>query len=296
MNCFFTLFLLRPARGAGGNSSRLPTVRQSAIPMLPLHVVVNCGPCEPYIHKCLHSLRTQSYRHWNAFVTVDPAGDRTYERALDAAASDPRISVVGNRTRQFSMHNLVEAIRRSHAAADDVIVCLDGDDWFATDKALAVIAATYARFDCWLTYGSFVTDRPDARGRVGGRWPAYPPGTTAFRHARWLATAVRSWKKWLWDLVDDRDLRDDDGHYFRVTEDQAVMLPMLEMSGTDRAQHIPMPLVVYNRSNPYNSGKWMLAEMARNGDILTRRPQYPRLPARPPAPRPAAAAPISGNP
>jgi glycosyltransferase involved in cell wall biosynthesis len=263
--------------------------------MLPLKVVVNCGPCEPYIHKCLDSLTAQTYRHWKAFVTVDPAGDRTYDRAMEAAANDHRISVVQNLTRQFSMHNLVEAVRRSQASADDVIVCLDGDDWFATDKALAVIAATYARFDCWLTYGSFVTDRPDARGRFGGRWPAYPPGTTSFRHSRWLATAVRTWKKWLWDLIDDRDLRDDDGHYFRVTEDQAVMLPMLEMSGTDRARHIPMPLAVYNRSNPYNSGKWMLAEMTRNGDILTRRPPYPRLPARPSMEWRVAESPVAGG-
>ena len=261
--------------------------------MLALKVIVNCGPCEPFIRDCLQSLTAQTYRHWKAFVTVDPAGDRTYERALEVAADDHRISVLQNPTRQFSMHNLVEAIRRSHAGADDVIVCLDGDDWFATDKALAVIAATYTRFDCWLTYGSFVTDRPDRNGRFGGRWPAYPPGTTAFRHTRWLGTAVRSWKKWLWDLVDDRDLRDDEGHYFRVTEDQAVMLPMLEMTGTDRAQHIPVPLAVYNRSNPYNSGKWMLDEMARNGDILMRRTPYQRLPARPSTTRDPRPSPFS---
>jgi glycosyltransferase involved in cell wall biosynthesis len=263
--------------------------------MLALKVIVNCGPCEPYIRKSLQSLTAQTYRHWKAFVTVDPAGDRTLDRAREAAANDARISVVGNSTRHYSMHNLVEAIRRSHATPDDVIVCLDGDDWFATDKALAVIAATYTRFDCWLTYGSFVTDRPDARGRFGGRWPAYPSGTTAFRQSRWLATAPRSWKKWLWDLVDERDLRDDDGRYFRVTEDQAVMLPMLEMSGCDRARHIPMPLVVYNRSNPYNSGKWMLAEMSRNGDILTRRRPYERLLARPPLKRSVAAAPAAAR-
>lgn len=246
-----------------------------------LKVIVNCGPCEDVIAKCLRSIQVQTYRHWEATVTVDPCGDHTGPRALEAAAGDARISVHCNAVRQYAMQNLVEGIRRSRARPDDVIVILDGDDWFLTDKALAVIAATYTRFGCWMTYGSWVGDRPTASGRVHGRWPAYRPGTTDFRHARWLGTAVRTWKTWLWDRLDDRDFRDLEGNYIRVTEDQFTMIPMLEMSGTDRARHIPMALMVYNLSNPHACGKHMLAEMTRNGHILERRPPYPRLAARP---------------
>lgn len=256
-----------------------------------LKIIVNCGPCQDVIAKCLRSIRLQTYPHWEAFVTVDPCGDDTGARALDIARADPRIAVRCNAVRQYAMQNLVEGIRRSNARPDDVIVILDGDDWFLTDKALAVIAATYRRFDCWMTYGSWVGDRPRADGRLHGRWPAYRPGTTDFRHTRWLGTAVRTWKKWLWDLLDDRDLRDDDGRYFRVTEDQFTMIPMFEMSGTDRARHIPMALMVYNISNPYACGKHMMAEMTRNGHLLERRRPYLRLAARPlplPLPPPAS--------
>ena len=246
-----------------------------------LKLIVNCGPCETVIAKCLQSIRLQTYPHWDAIVTVDPCGDATATRAIETAAGDSRISVHCNAVRQYSMQNLIEGIRRSAAGPDDVIVILDGDDWFLTDKALAVIAATYSRFNCWMTYGSWVGDRPRANGTVHGRWPAYRPGTTNFRHTRWLGTAVRTWKKWLWELLDDRDFRDDEGRYIRVTEDQFTMIPMLEMSGTDRARHIPMALMVYNLSNPHSCGKHMLAEMDRNGRILERRPAYPRLPSRP---------------
>ena len=249
--------------------------------MLRLKLIVNCGPCADFIPKCLHSIRLQTYRPWQAFVTVNPCGDNTHPRALEAAAGDSGISIHHNEVRRYSMRNLVEGIRRSGAQPDDVIVILDGDDWFATDKALAAIAATYTRFNCWIASGSWIGDRPPPDGGAHGRWPAYRPGTTDFRHIRWLGTAVRTWKKWLWDLVDDRDLRDDEGNYFRVTEDQFAMIPMLEMSGTERARHIPVALMVYNRSNPHACGKHMLEEMTRNGHILEGRPPYKRLSARP---------------
>ena len=62
--------------------------------------------------------------------------------------------------------------------------------------ALQVIVNTYLRHDCWLTYGSWV---PNVEDGYVGQWPPYPEGTTDFRRHPHRATAVRTWKKWLWD-------------------------------------------------------------------------------------------------
>src|SRR5215471_3451517 len=212
-----------------------------------LRLIVNCGPTEEFISRCLASVRTQSFKDWEAYVTVDACGDRTLEVALAETQGDPRIHVHQNKTRLYSMVNLINAVRRSEAHAEDVFVTLDGDDWFATPEALGIIHKTYTETDCWMTYGSWISDLPSREGL----WPAYPEGLTDFRGHKWLGTAVRTWKRWLWDLIDDRDFRDAGGTYFRVTEDQALMLPMLEMSGTERARHIREVLMVYNRSSPH---------------------------------------------
>ncbi len=50
--------------------------------MLELFVVINCGPCAPFIGGCLASLESQTYRNWRALVTVDACGDETYDEAL----------------------------------------------------------------------------------------------------------------------------------------------------------------------------------------------------------------------
>jgi glycosyltransferase involved in cell wall biosynthesis len=240
-----------------------------------LKVVVNCGLCEEFVGRCLESLRGQTLMQWQALVTIDRRGDRTYERALEVRGGDERIVITRNRRRLYPMENIVRAIRRSRAEAEDVIVILDGDDWLITDRALERIAAAYEDEDCWMTYGSWISNSDGHPGR----WPAYAEGAD-FRSERWLGTAVRTWKKWLFDLIAEEDLRDRQGRYFRVTEDLACMFPMLEMATTRRAHHIPEPLMLYNRLSHHDPKRRLANEGLRNGEDLRGRPRYATLEAK----------------
>jgi glycosyltransferase involved in cell wall biosynthesis len=237
-----------------------------------MKIIVNCGPAEQYIGPCLASIRGQSEPDWQAYVNIDPSGDATYHAALLARAGDARIQIRLNKKWQGPMINLVRGVRRSNAKPEDLIVVLDGDDRFATPDALRIIHDTYRLYDCWLTYGSWLSDLGDAQGR----WPAYPEDLTDFRGYRWLGTGVRTWRRWLWDLIDDTDFRDTSGKYLRVTEDQAVMLPMLEMSGP-RARHIPDVLMVYTRSSRHAVVYTRREEMLANEVYVRTLPPYSRL-------------------
>jgi glycosyltransferase involved in cell wall biosynthesis len=238
-----------------------------------LKIISNCGPCEPFIGKCIDSLRAQTFRGWEAYVTIDPCGDRTYEAAIEAAGGDGRIHVHRNPERLYAMVNLIDGIGRSNAAPEDVIVVVDGDDWLHTERALEIVAGTYTRHDCWLTYGSWISNHPNDPGR----WPPYDDGETHFRQTYWRATAIRTFKKWLWDLVDERDFRDPLGNYFRVVEDLAVMFPMLEMSTTEKARHVAEVLLMYNRANPYCAADMMRDETCANTATIRARQPYAPL-------------------
>jgi hypothetical protein len=255
----------------------METITTHSRPPFSLKVIVNCGPSRHYIAKCLESLRAQTLADWEAYVTVDPFGDGTFNRAVEAAGGDPRISITHNNTRMYAMANLVSAIERSRAEPEDVIVVLDGDDWFYRDDALQIIAEAYTKNDCWMTYGSWESN---VEHIIGGL-PAYSQETINFREAEWLATAVRTWKKWLWNLIDDKDLRDEKGNYLAVAEDVAVMFPMLEMSGTQRARHIPQILMLYNRANPACVGNVRRPELERIADYIRRKPRYRQLISKP---------------
>lgn len=248
--------------------------------MVTFRIIINCGPCQDFIERCLASVRAQTFTRWEAYVTADPCGDETHERAMLAAAGDPRIHVRGNDTRRYSLGNLVDAIRWCNASPEDVIVSLDGDDWFAGNDSLQIIADAYQQFDCWITYGSWLSVKLAPSGQPHGRWPAYPAGTTDFRGGRFLGTAVRTWKRWLWDHVRDRDLRGESGDYVRVSEDKFVMTPLLELCGTARAHHIATPLMIYNKIVDYAIGDPFAEERVRNAALIASRPPYARLAAK----------------
>lgn len=238
-----------------------------------MKIIVNCGLCEEYIGKSLASIKAQTYSDWEAYVTVDPCGDKTLERAIEARGDDERIAITRNDGRLYSLANLVRAIERSSAQPEDVIVNLDGDDWFYDENALQIIADTYARYACWMTYGSWISHV----AYTPGKFPAYPEGTTDFREAGWLATAVRTFKKWLWDLIDLEDLKDEQREYFQIAEDLAVMFPMLEMSGTGKARKIPDILMLYNRTDPAYMDEFKRSEIERVGRYLRAKPRYKAL-------------------
>jgi glycosyltransferase involved in cell wall biosynthesis len=246
-------------------------------------IITNCGPAEAYIARCIASVQEQSVRDWTCTITIDPCGDATYDRAVSAAAGDPRFDIRLNEQRHWAMHNLVNGIARCGASEDDVIVTLDGDDHFATPRALEIIGDTYRRFDCWMTYGSWAGEGMEESWPVHtrGGWSGYPDGTSDFRSGMWLGTAVRTFRKWLWDMVDDADLRDDDGEYYRIVEDQACMIPMLEMATTRRARHIADILLIYNRGNPQGVGRVMYDEMLATTERIRARRPYAPLPGKP---------------
>ncbi|HUP60934.1 MAG TPA: glycosyltransferase family A protein [Thermoanaerobaculia bacterium] len=239
-------------------------------------VIVNCGRCEEFIGECLASLQRQTRTDWQAQVTIDRDGDGTFERAVAVRGSDERIVITRNPSRLFPMRNLLAALERSAAAPEDVIVILDGDDWLIDERALERIGHAYDDGG-WVTYGSWISNHAERPGCL----PPYPDDTRDFREAPWLATAVRTWKKWLFDRIDPNDFRDERGESLRVAEDVACMFPLLEMATTRRARHIAEPLMLYNFLSDHDPGPELAREADRVKAWLRTRPRYAPIHNRP---------------
>ena len=246
-------------------------VQPAAPEMSGLKVIINCDSTE-FLDKSLNSLLSQAKQDWKAFITLDCCSEDDLKQTMRFIGGDCRIQVALNLERKFSMRNQIDAIARSGSSPEDVIVTLDGDDWFATDSALHIIESAY-QSGAWMTYGSWFSP-PDSLWGTG-MWPAYPEGVTDFRHHRWLATAVRTWKRWLWDKIKDESLRDNEGQYFRIAEDRAIMYPLLEMCGLEHAIHVPEPLMFYNQHEVYSEVRSQ--EALRNVTILQGRQAYDRI-------------------
>ena len=69
-----------------------------------------------------------------------------------------------------------------------------------------------------------------------------------------MSSHLRTFKYKLWNKIDNKDLRDEQQNYFKVSWDMAFMFPMLEMSNK-KSEFIQEILYCYNRNNPLNDDK-----------------------------------------
>ena len=138
--------------------------------------------------------------------------------------------------------------------ADDINIILDGDDWLSSRNVLSHLDKTYSETDTLMTYGTYVYY---PNGNIGVEPSAYPNDViekNSFRHDKWRASHLRTFKKKLFDYINLEDLKDDDGVFYKTAYDQALMLPLLEIAGP-RSMYIDKIMHVYNRENPLNVDK-----------------------------------------
>ena len=82
-------------------------------------IVTAAWQCERWIARTIGSLRAQTYGEFRAVVIDDQSQDRSYARALEAAADDPRISVIRSDRRVGALANIVRGTALA-AQHDDV--------------------------------------------------------------------------------------------------------------------------------------------------------------------------------
>lgn len=154
---------------------------------------------------------------------------------------------------------------------NDVVVCLDGDDWFKHNYVLDRINKEYEDPNVWLTYGQFEF----SDGRPGFAEP-YP--NTNYRKEAWRATHLKTFRAGLFQKIKTQDLIYD-GKWYDNAQDLAMMFPMLEMAGPKHILFIDEVLYVYNYANSFEIGASITAqnrELAMN--IHARNlPSYERL-------------------
>jgi len=227
----------------------LPTKNSKSSEDTHFKIVIPVYNAEDWIGRAIRSVKDQDYQNFQCIITNDISTDSTLQKCLDAVGGDPRFKVIDNTEKKYALRNIYESIEESSPNPEDVIVSLDGDDWFPTHFVLSKLNEVYKNEDCLMTYGSFVQFPHGTIGREASRYPEDVIRDGSYRKDKWRASHLKTFKSVLWNEVNVEDLRDNDGEFYEMTYDQAMMLPMLEMCG-ERAKYIPQVMYVYNVSNP----------------------------------------------
>ena len=209
---------------------------------------------EKYIKLCIRSIKAQSYKNFQCILMNDLSTDNSYDIAKKEIADDSRFKLINVEKRAYALKNIYDAINISEPKKEDVIVTVDGDDWLASRETLSIIKNYYEKYDCWITYGSYVEHPSNNIGKFSKQIPKSVIDNNLFRESPWLSSHLRSFKYHLWERINKDDLLDQDNNFYKMAWDLAFMLPMLEMSGS-KSKYIKEILYVYNLGNPLNDHK-----------------------------------------
>ena len=120
-------------------------------------VIPSYNNCQWYKYN-LFSLCTQDYDNFRAIYVDDCSSDKTGELVENFIVNNnlgSRIHLIRNPVRVGAMQNLYRII---HSCDDnEIIVILDGDDWFAHNGVLKKINEMYSNSNCWMTYGQYIS-------------------------------------------------------------------------------------------------------------------------------------------
>jgi len=217
-------------------------------------IIIPCYNVDKWIKNTLISVLEQEYKNYQCIIIDDVSVDDTPRLIEQIIGDNNNFILIKNTTKKYALKNIVEGIKIASPLDEDIIVTLDGDDWFSNKHVLDKLKHVYEEKRCLLTYGSYCEIPGYKIGAEASEYSEEIKKNNLYRQDRWRASHLRTFKYKLWKNIKDKDLRDIDGEYYRMTWDQAFMLPMLEMSG-GKIEYIKDVLYCYNRENPINDDK-----------------------------------------
>ena len=231
---------------------------------------------EEWITKCIESTKKQTYKNFTHVVIDDASSDNTFKKAIEAVGDDDRYILGHVPNKCGTLHSHIQGVENSLAKPNDIIVHLDGDDWFTHENVLHTIYDTYKKTDCLVTYGNYKCS-DETTPSVCRRIEDTGDNFREWIVKGWCFSQVRTFYKWMWDRVKLGDFLDSEGKLFSTCADVAIFTPMLEMAGKDRIQFIDEDLMIYNLKTPINDFKVNLPDQVRCGREIAMRKPYERV-------------------
>jgi glycosyltransferase involved in cell wall biosynthesis len=222
--------------------------------------------------KNLDSIFVQRYKNYRIIYIDDNSPDGTgklVEKYILEKRQTLHTTLICNEKRQGALANLYYAI---HSCNDrDIIVTLDGDDWFAHDRVLKIINEVYTDSNVWLTYGQFKI-YPEGNQGFCSPIPQNILQRREFRKVKWCISHLRTFYAGLFKKIKIEDLLYE-GKFFSVSWDRAIMFPMIEMAH-NHFKFIPDILYIYNNANPINDHKTSRQMQLQLAEYIQNLPPY----------------------
>lgn len=200
------------------------------------HIVTPYKGPDNWLNECKHSVIAQNYPKdrviHHVIVDVDNKG---------------------------ATRNHFETLQKIEPVSSNVVVHLDGDDYFRDPNALQIIANAYMDNDIWATYGDYASLQPSV---------CRPKSSIGFResivYGGWCWSHPRTFRAHLIPYLREDMMKDFEGKWYSSAPDVAIFCPVLELCGKKRVKYITDRLVYYRtHSNNEHANMTKLADQVR---------------------------------
>lgn len=223
--------------------------------------VVASYNCAKWCANNLESVLFQNYTSslFRVIYTDDNSTDGTakyVEEFVKNNNKQSRFRLIKNSVRNHALFNYNNMVQLCDD--DEIVVMVDGDDWLKHKDVLSYLNTIYQSDDVWLTYGryelansSIVFGRPFPRDVIekGDFANFFKQNNNDFR-----ASPLRSFRAWLFKMVDNQLFLNENGCFFSTASDVAYMFGMLKIA-TNHIYFINEPLYIYNTIRKDNDYK-----------------------------------------
>ena len=225
-------------------------------------IIVPFYNAREYIRPCLSSILNQSYKNFRVVVVDDCSDDGSMEEVLSEIKGEEKFfHIVRNKNRLGSTMNYVKAIKEFSKDPEDIIVHIDGDDQFFNIDSLAKMLHCYQDKEVWATFGASVA----LSGRFRFYSTIFKGEVSNYRQSNsWNYWHPKTYKRWVFDYMDDRYFRDSRGKYLTVCCDTPFIYQIVELCGHKHIRVIRDIAYIYNDINNFSVENCYLFKQVEN--------------------------------
>ena len=225
----------------------------------------------------LESILQQDYDNYRIVFIDDASEDGTgaymWHHVKQRNISPQKLTVIVNKERHMTMPNIHWAAHQ-FCKPYEIFIIVDGDDELIGKQVFKHINSVYSSTNNWVVYTNFL----NSKGYAGYCRP-FPKDTVennSYRTSALVISHLRTFYTKLFTLIKVEDLKDEEGNWFRASNDVAMYIPILEMSHT-RVIYVPEISYLYNSNTGLNNHQVKQKEQISNVDKIRAKQSYEGL-------------------
>ncbi len=259
----------------GGTFNYAPSIEQEV-----QKSIVVCIPSYNNADYCLQNLDSvfsQKYENYRVIYCNDASTDETLSLVkgyIEDHSLQNKIQVISNENNRGAMANIYAMI---HSLKDEeIVITLDGDDFFAHSGVLDRVNRAYADPNVWVTYGSYLCV---PSYKMGHRRPLLFSclRDRGYRKLKFYWSHLRTCYAGYFKKIPKEWFLDDRGKFFSTACDAAIMIGLMDLCH-EHVYFIPEILYYYNRENVLNDDKRSRKEQRAVKNLIYKRKPLPKIP------------------